>query len=105
MQVVSKPASVPSGSLQGLSESEVVARRQRGQGNNVRLETSRSYAQIARANIFTFINAVLFGIGVVLVLLGLYTDALLSVGIAFMNVVVGLVQEMRAKRALDKIAL
>jgi cation-transporting P-type ATPase E len=91
--------------LQGLSEQEVTARRQRGMGNNVRLETSRSYAQIIRANVFTFINSVLFGIGVVLVLLGLYTDAFLSVGIAFMNVVVGLVQELRAKRALDKIAL
>lgn len=91
--------------LHGLSENEVAARRVRGEGNNVRLETSRSYVQIVRANLFTFINMVLFGIGVILVLLGLYTDALLSVGIAFMNVVVGLVQEFRAKRALDKIAL
>ncbi len=89
----------------GLSEAEVLLRRQRGQGNNVRLETSRTYAQIVRSNVFTFINAVLFGIGIVLVLLGLYTDALLSVGIALMNVVIGLAQEVRAKRALDKIAL
>lgn len=99
------PPSTPAAPLQGLSDAEVITRRQQGLGNNVRLETSRTYAQIARANIFTFINMVLFGIGVILVLLGLYTDALLSVGIAFMNVVVGLVQEMRAKRALDKIAL
>ncbi len=105
MQTTSQPVSVIPESLQGLSESEVVARRQRGLGNNVRLETSRSYAQIVRANVFTFINSVLFGIGVILVLLGLYTDAFLSVGIALMNVVVGLVQELRAKRMLDKIAL
>lgn len=91
--------------LRGLSESEVVERRVRGQGNNVRLETSRSYVQIVRANLFTFINAVLFGIGIILVLLGLYTDAFLSVGIAFMNAIIGLVQEIRAKQALDKIAL
>jgi cation-transporting P-type ATPase E len=94
-----------SADLHGLSEAEAVKRRQAGQGNNIRLETSRSYAQIVRQNVFTFINMVLFGIGIVLVLLGLYTDALLSVGIAMMNVVVGLIQEMRAKRALDKIAL
>lgn len=92
-------------SIRGLSASEVMQRRDNGQGNNVRLETSRSYAQIVRQNVFTFINTVLFAIGIVLVLLGLYTDALLSVGIAMMNVVVGLVQEMRAKRTLDQIAL
>jgi cation-transporting P-type ATPase E len=105
MLTPSSTVSILPDGLRGLAESEVNVRRQRGLGNNARLETSRSYAQIARANIFTFINSVLFGIGVVLVLLGLYTDALLSVGIAFMNVVVGLVQEMRAKRVLDKIAL
>ncbi|MBZ0285814.1 MAG: HAD-IC family P-type ATPase [Anaerolineae bacterium] len=100
MQIASNPSQ-----LQGLSENEVIDRRARGQGNNVRLETSRSYAQIIRANLFTFINMVLFGIGLILVLLGLYTDAFLSVGIAFMNAVIGLVQEIRAKQALDKIAL
>jgi len=94
-----------SNAIHGLSEAEVLKRRQAGQGNNVQLETSRSYAQIVRQNVFTFINTVLFGIGIVLVLLGLYTDALLSVGIAMMNVVVGLIQELRAKRTLDKIAL
>ena len=46
----------------GLSESEVVARRARGLGNAVRLQTSRSYLQILRQNAFTFINTVLFSI-------------------------------------------
>lgn len=91
--------------LRGLTESEVNARRQRGLGNNVRLDASRSYRQIVRENVFTFLNIVLFGIGVVLVLLGLYNDALFSVGIAAFNVIVGVTQEIRAKRALDKIAL
>lgn len=89
----------------GLSEAEAVRRRQNGQGNNVRLETSRSYLQILRENVFTFINTVLFGVGLVLVALGLYTDALMSVGIVMLNVVIGVIQEMRAKQSLDKIAL
>ncbi|MBI5666865.1 MAG: HAD-IC family P-type ATPase [Chloroflexi bacterium] len=89
----------------GLTEAEVARRRQNGQGNNVRLETSRSYLQILRENVFTFINMVLFGIGLVLVALGLYTDALMSVGIAMLNVVIGIIQEMKAKHTLDKIAL
>lgn len=92
-------------SLRGLSQAEVLARRQAGEGNNVAIPTSRSYQDILRANVFTFLNAVLFGIGLALVVLGLYSDALLSVGIAVMNVIVGLVQEVRAKQTLDKIAL
>jgi cation-transporting ATPase E len=89
----------------GLSEAEAVKRRAAGQGNNSRLETSRTYGQIIRDNVFTFLNMVLFSIGAVLLALGLPTDAFLSVGIALLNVVVGVVQEFRAKRLLDKIAL
>lgn len=43
---------------QGLSLNEVVTRRAAGQANNAKLETSRSYWQIFRENIFTFINVV-----------------------------------------------
>ena len=106
MQIVSNPPTDHSAqNSRGLTEAEVLKRRQNGQGNNVKMETSRSYIEIVRQNVFTFINTVLFAIGIVLVLLGLYTDAFLSVGIAMMNVVVGVIQEMRAKRILDKIAL
>jgi cation-transporting P-type ATPase E len=97
--------SIPSSQINGLSETEAVARRERGQGNNVQFQSSRTYADIIRANVFTFINLVLFGIGAVLVVLGLYSDAFASVGIAFWNTVIGIAQELRAKRALDKIAL
>ncbi len=91
--------------IQGLSENEVVARRARGQGNDVRLETSRSYVQILKQNAFTFINTVLFAIGFLLVLMGRLGDALVTAGLVLMNVVVGVVQEGRAKRMLDRIAL
>jgi len=98
-------SSISSPEITGLSETEVTSRRERGQGNNVHFQSSRTYADIIRANVFTFINLVLFGIGAVLVVLGLYSDALASVGIAFWNTVIGIAQELRAKRALDKIAL
>ena len=91
--------------LRGLSESEVIARRARGLGNAVRLQTSRSYLQILRQNAFTFINTVLFSIGLVLILMGRTGDAVVTAGLVLMNVVVGVVQEGRAKRTLDRIAL
>lgn len=89
----------------GLTESEVLRRRAAGQGNNVNFSTSRSYWQIIQANAFTFINTVLFGIGLVLIVLGRPDDAFVTGGLVLLNVIVGVVQEGRAKRALDKISL
>jgi len=91
--------------LQGLSEEEVRLRRARGQGNNVKLPTSRSYGQILRENILTLINSILFALSGVLVLLGRPLDAITTVAVISFNLVVGIIQEIRAKRALDRIAL
>src|SRR5690348_2639393 len=91
--------------LSGLTESEARARRARGLGNDTPLPTSRSYADILRENLLTFVNVVLLGLGLALVLLGRPSDALVSVGVISVNLLVGVVQEVRAKRALDRIAL
>ena len=98
-------APVQTDQLQGLSEAEVQARRNRGQGNNFKFKSSRSYARIFRDNLFTFINCVLFAIGLTLSFLGRVSDALVSVGVVLVNVLVSLVQEVRAKRKLDRITL
>src|ERR1700682_3812746 len=91
--------------IQGLSEAEVLARRARGQGNAMPLHTTRSYVQIVRENVLTFINLVLFALGVALVLLGRVSDAAVSVLVVLFNVLVSVAQEIRAKRALDRIVL
>jgi hypothetical protein len=44
--------------LQSLSQSEVLARRAAGQGNDIPVQTSRTYWYIFRDNLFTFINSV-----------------------------------------------
>lgn len=89
----------------GLTEPEALSRRQKGQGNNIRIDTSRTYWQILWQNFFIFINVVLFSIGFVMILLGLWGDALVSVGVVLLNVVVNVIQEFRAKAKLDRIAL
>lgn len=91
--------------LMGLTESEVVARRDRGDGNNVNIQTGRTYGQILQQNFFTFINIVLFSIGIFMIALGLWGDAFVSVGVVALNVIVSVVQEFRAKQKLDQIAL
>lgn len=101
---MSSPSSLRS-PLQGLSEDEVRSRRAHGQGNDVRLPTSRSYAQILRENLLTLIHIILFALSAALFLLGRPLDAISTVGIISFNIVVSLIQEIRAKRALDRIAL
>ena len=91
--------------LAGLSEDEAIARRKRGQGNVVQFQTGRTYLQILRKNAFTFINTVLFAIGIVLILMDKVGDALVTAGLVLLNVVVGVYQEGRAKHKLDQIAL
>jgi cation-transporting ATPase E len=91
--------------LCGLSEAEVLERQARGLGNTTALRTSRSYALIISENVFVPVNILMFVLGLALILLGQVSDALISVGVAFFNVLVGTVQEIRARRVLDRIAL
>ncbi len=89
----------------GLSDAEAASRRTAGFGNPAPPPTTRTYARIVRENVFTFINNVLFALGIALVLVGRPMDALVSLGVISTNIVVSVVQEVRAKRTLDRIAL
>lgn len=91
--------------LTGLTEAEVTRRRAAGQGNNIDLTPSRSYWQILYANLFTFVNLVLIAIGVLLVVLASPADALTTTGLVILNVLIGVIQEARAKQKLDQITL
>jgi len=91
--------------MRGLTEFEAQQRRQRGEGNDIKLETSRSYADILRANVLNIMNIILFAIGAVMIAIGRPGEAFTSVGLIVLNVVIGIYQEIRAKRQLDEIAL
>ena len=86
----------------GLSASEA-ARRLQEAGPRHEPPTSRSYASIAIANTFTVFNAILAGFGIATIVFGNPKDALF-LGILVANVAIGTFQEVRAKRALDKLA-
>ncbi|HJP87868.1 MAG TPA: HAD-IC family P-type ATPase [Candidatus Limnocylindrales bacterium] len=90
---------------EGLTEAEAERRRAAGLGNAALPPTSRTYLQILRENVFTFINNILFALGAALIVVGRPTDALVSVSVIATNVIVGIAQEIRAKRTLDHIAL
>jgi cation-transporting P-type ATPase E len=89
----------------GLTTAEAQARARRGEANTAVSGTSRSYATILRTNVFSFFNTILFVIGVALLALGRYSDALVSVGLGLINALISAVQEIRAKRKLDRLQL
>src|SRR5207344_2396471 len=79
----------------GLDDAEVARRRAAGLGNAPPPPTTRTYAQILRENVFTFVNNILFALGIALVLVGRPFDALVSLTVISTNVIVGIVQEIR----------
>ncbi len=95
----------PDFARRGLSAAEVHDRQVQGLVNDVPLKSSRPLAQILRANLLSLTNVILFGIMIVLIAIGNPSDAFVTSGAVLINVVVGIFQEIRAKRQLDQIAL
>lgn len=88
----------------GLSDAEVAARIADGKANDVPARASRSVSEIVRANVFTRINAILG----VLFLLVLATGSLINglFGLLIIaNSGIGIIQELRAKKTLDNLAI
>ncbi len=95
----------PAPPLPGLSEEEAGRRRAAGQGNDVQIRTGRTYGRIVRDNVFNFINNLFYVLGTVLLALGKPLDAFVVVFVILANTVISLIQEVRAKRVMDRIAI
>ncbi|MDG2990266.1 HAD-IC family P-type ATPase [Candidatus Synechococcus calcipolaris G9] len=91
--------------LIGLTTAEVIACQEAGLTNAQGKESNRSYKDILRENFLTFINGVFFFISLVLVILGRPGDVIAIVLVVFLNTIISVIQEMRAKQQLDQIAL
>ena len=87
----------------GLSHAEA-ARRLDARGPADDQRSSRSTRAIVRENTLTLFNLILIGFAIALVAVGEYAD-LLFVGIVVINASIGILQELRAKRQLDRLAL
>ena len=91
--------------MKGLSTAEVEERRRQGLVNDSDVRTSRTYTDILVKNAFTPFNIILFVIGALLLIMGNLVSALSATGIIIVNILISTIQEMRAKRRLDKIEL
>lgn len=83
----------------GLSSAEAERRRPRSRPRR----GGRSYAAIVRANVFTLFNLILASFAVLTLVFGDWRDGFFLV-ILLLNAAIGITQEVRAKRAVDRLA-
>ena len=88
----------------GLSAAEVAERVARGEVNDVQRRASRSAADIVRGNVLTLFNAIIGTLCLLILIFGHLPDTIFGLVIVA-NTGIGIVQELRAKRALDRLAV
>jgi cation-transporting ATPase E len=88
----------------GLTAAAVAERVALGRTNATALRTSRTVGEIVRANVFTIFNGLLVTLFVLVLTTGRWQNGLF-VGVVVVNAAVGVVQELRAKRTLDRLAV
>ncbi|MCU0511791.1 MAG: cation-translocating P-type ATPase [Anaerolineae bacterium] len=88
----------------GLSAAEVQERIRRGETNDYKARVSRSYPAIIIDNIFNLFNIILFSLLVIVISFGDYTTALFAGFSVVTNSLLGTVQEINARRRLDRLA-
>jgi cation-transporting ATPase E len=92
------------GQAVGLTSAQVRERVDRGQANTVATTTSRSWGDIVRSNALTRVNAIYLVLLVIVLSTGHLLDGLFGL-LIIVNSTVGMVQEVRAKRTLDRLAV
>jgi cation-transporting ATPase E len=91
--------------LVGLTAAEVIERVRRGETNRPPRSDLAEYLRIISRNLLTLFNAMVVPSAIALFWLGEFQGAIAVSSMAFINSAIGLVQEVRAKWHLDKLAL
>jgi len=87
----------------GLTSQQARERLENGYANFKPESAERTVGQIFRDNIFTFLNLVLTVLGICLMLVGAFPH-LTFMPVIIINTFIGIVQELRSKRALAKLS-
>lgn len=88
----------------GLNDEQIASRKKEGLTNKCKDKNKKTVFGIICKNLFTFLNILLFIIGVFLIAVGSFTDCFFLV-IIITNLLIGIYQEIRAKRKIDKLSV
>ncbi|MFI6084120.1 HAD-IC family P-type ATPase [Streptomyces sp. NPDC051217] len=94
----------PAGRATGLTAAEVAERVARGEVNDVPVRSSRSTVEIVRANVFTRFNALIGVLWAIVLVVAPIQDSLFGF-VIIANTGIGIIQELRAKKTLDGLAV
>lgn len=89
---------------QGLTTAQITERVDRGLTNEQPNIITKSYLRIFTSNVFTLFNALNFFLATLILIYGSFKN-MLFIWISIFNIVVGIVQEVRSKRTLEKMSL
>lgn len=86
----------------GLTSTEASQRVMSGYANTPVDPPTKTIGQIVKSNILTYFNLIFFILGALIIVVGAYKE-LTFLFIVFINMVTGIIQEVQAKRSLDKL--
>ena len=89
---------------EGLSKDQVLERQKGGWANVQVSGPTRTEKEIVKENVFTFFNLIFVVLAAALLAVGSYKDATF-IFIAIINTAIGIFQELRSKRTIDKLKL
>lgn len=90
--------------IRGLSTAEVNDRRRRGQINRAEEDNTRTVGYIVRKNVFTYFNLIFIILAALLISVGEFKN-LLFLLVVIANTGIGIVQELRSKKAVDDLSI
>ena len=90
--------------MTGLTTAEVQAQEKAGRSNRLPDSSSRSVSSIIIGNVCTYFNFIFFGLALLVILVGAYRN-LTFLPVVIANMVIGIVQQLRAKKVLDALSL
>lgn len=84
----------------GLTSNQALSHKK----NTLEASVSKTYIKILKEHVFTFFNMINVGLAVLVIFTGSYRNMLFMLVVIF-NMIIGLIQEIRSKHKLDKLAL
>lgn len=90
--------------LSRLSAREVEEKRAHGEGSTGTAKITKTIPQIVKENVCTLFNFLNFLIAILLFLVGAYSN-MLFIAIIILNIVIGIVQELKAKKLVDELSI
>ena len=90
---------------EGLTQEQVNKRVEEGLFNYTDVKNGKSYLNIFLSNIFTFFNMLTFAVAIALIVFQSGIEKLFFMVIVLLNIAIGIFQEIRSKRTVDKLKL